>query len=141
MKIEINRLDDAFNFEAVNEEGKTIQVDAATAIGGHNLGMRPMQLLLSAIATCSVFDMLIILKKQRQDVKDVKITVVGEREKDAVPAPFTEIDMKFTFFGDLDIEKVQKAVTMGVEKYCSVGATFDKSIKVSYSCEIKPYLA
>lgn len=141
MKIEINRLDDAFHFEAVNEDGKTIQVDAATAIGGHNAGMRPMQLLLSAIATCSVFDMLIILKKQRQEVKDVKITVTGEREKDATPAPFTAIDMKFTFFGDLDSEKVQKAVAMGVEKYCSVGATFDKSVKISYTYSIKPYLS
>jgi putative redox protein len=141
MKIEISRLDDAFNFEAVNEDGKTIQVDAATAIGGHNAGMRPMQLLLAAIATCSVFDMLIILKKQRQEVKDVKITVVGEREKDAIPAPFTAIDMKFTFFGELDSEKVQKAVAMGVEKYCSVGATFDKAIKISYTYSIKPYLS
>ncbi len=136
MKIEINRLDDAFHFEAKNEDAKTLQVDAAEAIGGHNAGMRPMQLLLSAIATCSVFDMLIILKKQRQEVKDVKISVTGEREPNAIPAPFTEIDMKFTFFGNLDAEKVQKAVTMGVEKYCSVGATFDKSIKISYSFEI-----
>ncbi len=136
MKIEINRLDDAFHFEAKNEDGKTLQVDAAEAIGGHNAGMRPMQLLLSAIGTCSVFDMLIILKKQRQEVKDVKISVTGEREPNAVPAPFTEIDMKFTFFGNLDADKVQKAVTMGVEKYCSVGATFDKSIKISYSFEI-----
>ncbi len=141
MKIEINRLDDAFHFEAINEDGKIIHVDAATAIGGHNEGMRPMQLLLSAIATCSVFDILIILKKQRQDVKDIKITVIGEREKDAVPAPFKEIDMKFTFFGNLDAEKVQKAVAMGVEKYCSVGATFDKSILISYSFDIKPYIA
>ena len=141
MKIEINRLDDAFHFEAVNEEGKSIQVDGGVAIGGHNAGMRPMQLLLSALATCSVFDILIILKKQRQDVKDVKITVEGERKKEATPAPFTDIAMKFTFFGDLDAEKVQKAVTMGVEKYCSVGATFDKSVNVTYSFEIKEAIA
>jgi putative redox protein len=136
MKIEINRLDDAFHFEATNEEGKTVQVDGGLAIGGHNNAMRPMQLLLSAIGTCSAFDMLVILKKQRQLVKDLTITVTGERAKDTTPTPFTEIDMKFMFYGDLDRTKVEKAVQMGVEKYCSVAATFDKSIKITYSFEV-----
>ncbi len=137
MTIQINRLDDAFHFEASNEDGLSVHVDGAAAIGGHNAGMRPMQLLLAAIGTCSVFDILIILKKQRQIVEDVKITVTGKRA-DAVPAPFTDIAIKFTFFGDLKPEKVEKAVEMGVEKYCSVGATFDKSVCVTHTFEIKP---
>lgn len=136
MKIEINRLDDAFHFEAVNEEGKSVQVDGGVAIGGHNQAMRPMQLLLAAVGTCSVFDMLLILKKQRQEVKDVKITVTGERAKEVTPQPFTDIDMKFTFFGDLDATKVQRAVELGVEKYCSVAATFNKDVKITHSFEI-----
>ncbi len=139
MKIELTRLDDAFHFEAANEDGRTIHIDAAPAIGGHNAGMRPMQLLLAAIGSCSVFDVLLILKKQRQDVRDVKITVTGERA-DAVPAPFTGIDLHFTFFGDLKSEKVAQAVRLGVENYCSVGATLDKTVQVSYSFTIEPWM-
>jgi putative redox protein len=141
MQINLKRLDDAFHFEASNEDGRTVHLDAAEAIGGHNKGMRPMQLLLAAIGSCSVFDMLIILKKQRQDVKDVQISVHGDREKDAIPSPFTDIQMHFTFFGDLDEEKVKKAVQMGVEKYCSVGAMLEKTAKITYTYQIKPYIA
>ncbi|MEO6037383.1 MAG: OsmC family protein [Saprospiraceae bacterium] len=139
MKIQINRLDDAFHFEAINEDGRTVQVDAATAIGGHNAGLRPMQLLLVAIGTCSLIDILLILKKQRQDVKDVKITVHGDREQNVVPAPFTSIDMQFTFFGELKPEKVEKALRLGVTKYCSVGVMLEKTAKITYSFDIQPF--
>lgn len=139
MTIAINRLDDAFHLEAANEDGRSVQIDAAPAIGGHNAGMRPMQLLLAAIGSCSVFDVLLILKKQRQDVRDVKITVTGKRA-DTVPAPFTGIDLHFTFFGDLKSEKVAQAVRLGVENYCSVGATLDKTVKVTYSFTIQPFV-
>lgn len=141
MKIEITRLDDAFHFEATNEIGRSIQVDAAPEVGGHNAGMRPMQLLLSAIGTCSLIDILLILKKQRQDVKDVRISVTGERDKEAVPAPFTGIHLQFTFFGDLQPEKVAKAVRLGVEKYCSVGVMLEKTAKVTHSFDIQPFTA
>ncbi len=139
MKIEITRLDDAFHFEALNEDGQSVHVDAAPAIGGHNLGMRPMQLLLVAIGTCSVIDMLLILKKQRQDVKDVRITVLGERAPDVIPSPFTNIDMKFTFFGDLKPERVEKAVRLSVDKYCSVSIMLEKTARVTYSFDIQPF--
>ncbi|MCS7005482.1 MAG: OsmC family protein [Cytophagales bacterium] len=138
MKIEISRLDDAFHFEAVNEEGRTVQVDASPEIGGKNQGVRPMQLLLVAIGTCSVFDMLVILKKQRQEVKDVKITVIGERAKGVVPSPFVKIKMHFRFWGNLEEEKVKRAVELGVEKYCSVREMLKHDAEISYTYEINP---
>jgi len=138
MTIEINRLDDAFHFEAINEEGRSVHLDAATDIGGKNQGMRPMQLLLAAIGTCSVFDMLVILKKQRQEVKDVKITVTGERAKNVTPSPFTDIKMHFRFWGNLEEEKVKRAVELGVEKYCSVGEMLKHTAAISYTYEIIP---
>lgn len=133
--IYIDRLDQDFHFEARNEHGNTIEIDADPKIGGHNLGMRPMQLLLAAIGSCSVFDMVYLLKKQRQQVEDVKVKVVGDRA-DGVPSPWNKIEMHFIFYGKLNPEKVKKAVQQGVEKYCSVGLMLEKTAKISWTYEI-----
>lgn len=122
--------------EATNEQGNTIHMDASPDIGGTNQGMRPMQLLLAAMGGCSTIDIINILKKQRQDLKDIKITVTGEREKDVVPSLYTEVHAHFKLYGNLDPDKVEKAVMLGVEKYCSVAKTLEKSAKVTYSFEI-----
>lgn len=136
IKVEINRLNDGFHMEAVNEQGNTLQMDASPDIGGTNQGMRPMQLLLAAFGGCSSIDLINILKKQKQPLKDVKVTVTGEREKDVVPALYTEVHAHFKLFGTLDKDKVQKAVSLSVDKYCSVAKTLEKSAKVTYSFEI-----
>lgn len=136
IKIEINRLNDGFHMEAVNEQGNTIHLDASPDIGGTNQGMRPMQLLLAAMGGCSSIDLINILKKQKQPLKDLKVTVTGERQKDVVPALYTEVHAHFRLFGDLDKDKVQKAVTLSVDKYCSVAKTLESTAKVTHSFEI-----
>src|SRR5690606_3330585 len=102
IKIELNRLNDAYLMEGVNEHGNKVQMDASPEIGGGNNGMRPMQMLLAAMGGCSSFDLINILKKQRQDLKDIKVTVTGEREKDVMPSLYTEVHAHFRLFGDLD---------------------------------------
>jgi putative redox protein len=136
IKIEISRLGDGFHMEALNEQGNTIHMDASPDIGGSNLGMRPMQLLLAAFGGCSAIDLINILRKQRQNLVDLKITVTGEREKDVIPSLYTDVHAHFRLTGELDKEKVEKAVTLSVEKYCSVAKTLEKSAKVTYSFEI-----
>jgi len=136
IKIELNRLNDGFHMEAVNEQGNSLQMDASPDIGGTNQGMRPMQLLLSAFGGCSSIDIINILKKQKQPLKDLKVTITGEREKDKVPSLYTDIHAHFRLFGDLDTDKVQKAVSLSVDKYCSVGKTLEKTAKITYSFEI-----
>ncbi|MBA4053317.1 MAG: osmotically inducible protein OsmC [Marivirga sp.] len=136
MKIELNRLNDAFHMEAVNEQGKTVHIDASPDIGGTNQGMRPMQLLLAAFGGCSSIDIINILKKQKQPLKDLKVTITGEREKDVVPSLYTEVHAHFKFYGELDPEKVQRAVSLGVEKYCSVAKTLEYKAKITHSFEI-----
>ncbi len=135
-KIELIRASDTFHLEALNESGNTIHMDASPDIGGTNKGMRPMQLLLAAMGGCSSVDVINILRKQKQELKDIKITVTGEREKDAVPALYTEVHAHFKLYGDLDKDKVQKAVSLSVEKYCSVAKTLEATAKVTYSFEI-----
>ena len=135
-KIELSRVSDAFHLEAVNENGNSLHLDASPDIGGTNKGMRPMQLLLAAMGGCSSIDIISILKKQKQELKDIKITVTGEREKDAIPALYTEVHAHFKLYGNLDLDKAQKAVSLSVEKYCSVAKTLEATAKVTYSFEI-----
>jgi len=136
MKIEIKRLNDGFNLEAENEDGNTIRFDASPDIGGTGKGMCPMQVLLSSLGSWSTIDVISILKKQRQPLKDITLTVTGEREKDIVPSVFTEAHIHFRLFGDLDEEKVSKAVSMSVDKYCSVAKTMAHKTRITHSFEI-----
>jgi len=136
IKIEINRIDQDFQMEAVNEKGNAIVMDAGAADGGHDSGMRPMQLLLAAMGGCSAIDLIAILRKQREPLNDLKIAVTGEREQGVVPALYTEVHAHFKLFGNINQEKAERAVQLSVEKYCSVAKTLEKTAKVTYSFEI-----
>jgi putative redox protein len=138
IRIELKRLNDAVLFEAANEGGNKVQIDGSPDVGGTNSGMRPMQMLLAAMGGCSAIDLVNILKKQKQELKDIKITVTGERESGAVPSLFTEVHAHYKLFGKVDKGKAEKAVALAVDKYCSVAKTLEKTAKVTYSVEIIP---
>jgi putative redox protein len=125
IKIELNRVSDTFHLEAVNEGGNTVHLDASPDIGGTNKGMRPMQLLLTAMGGCSAIDVINILKKQKQDLKDIKVTVTGEREKDAVPSVFVEVHAHYKLFGEIDEDKARKAVSLAVESTAKITHSFE----------------
>ena len=136
IKIELNRLNDAFHFQANNENGNVVHIDASPDIGGTNQGMRPMQMLLAAMGGCSSIDVVNILKKQKQDLQDIKVTVTGEREEGVVPSLFVKVHAHFKLFGNLDKDKAEKAVALSVDKYCSVAKTLEKTATVTYTTEI-----
>jgi putative redox protein len=138
IRIELNRLNDAFHFAAANESGNTVHIDASPDIGGTNQGMRPMQMLLAAMGGCSAIDIITILKKQKQDLKDLKITVTGEREKNAVPSLFETVHAHYRFYGNVDKDKAERAIFLSVEKYCSVSKTLEKTATITYTFEIIP---
>ncbi len=87
------------------------------------------------LVACSTIDIISILKKQRQPLEDIKISITGERE-DAVPSPFVSAHIHFKLFGKLEPDKVQKAVSLSVDKYCSVAKTIEKTTKITHSFEI-----
>lgn len=135
VKIEMKRLNDAYHMEATNEDGATLHMDASPDMGGLNKGMRPMQIVLTALGGCSVIDVISILKKQKQDLKDIQLTVTGERENVA-PSPYTDANIHFRLYGNLDKEKVAKAVALSVDKYCSVAESLKPQTKITHSFEI-----
>ena len=119
MKIELQRVNDAVHFEASGSGNVKVHIDGSEAIGGEGLGVRPMELVLMALGSCSSFDLISILRKQRQEIKDVSVTVEGERT-DAVPAVFTKIHMTVNITGSIDSEKAEKAAELAIKKYSSV---------------------
>jgi putative redox protein len=122
-------------FEASAAGGGSLIIDGAPDIGGEGRGMRPMEVLLSALASCSAMDVLHILRKQRQPIEHLEIAIEGERA-DAVPSPYTTIELVFTARGAIDDHKLQRAVGLAVEKYCSVSASLNPEIKVTWRAQL-----
>jgi putative redox protein len=132
MKINIKRLNDKFHMEASNEDGNTIQMDSAPDIGGEGKGMRPRQMLLAALGGCSAIDVLLILRKQKQDILDFNVEVDGESEKVQDYSLFRNITLHFKIKGSIDYDKVERAVKLSIEKYCSVSKTLEPTAKINY---------
>lgn len=137
MKVELQRLNQAVHFEA--KGGATdikVHIDGSPEIGGEGLGVRPMEMVLMALASCSSLDLISILKKQRQPIEDLKVNVEAKR-KDAIPSVFTSIHMIFKFKGALNLQKVEKAAELAVKKYCSVHDMLSAGgVEITYSVEI-----
>ncbi len=136
MKIHLKRIDDAFHLEASNELGNKIEMDGAPKIGGSDKAARPMEVLLMSMAGCSSMDVLDILRKQRQNVEDFRIELDAEREKDKTPALFTDIHLHFFLHGDLDAKKVERAVNLSMETYCSVAKIVEKTAEITWEYTI-----
>lgn len=132
MKVDICRKDDNLHFEAVNENGSKVAIDG----GEDKKGMRPMELLLTAMGSCSAFDAVLILEKQRQKVDDFTVEVVGKRPDEGEPKPYESIHLKFSIKGKVEEAKAERALNLAVEKYCSVAATFRPETKITYEFEI-----
>ena len=96
-----------------------------------------MQLLLAGIGGCSAIDVINILKKQRQTLTGLSISVEGERESGKTTNVFTKIHLHYVLSGELDLRKVERALELGVNKYCSVGEMLKKSAGITYSYEVQ----
>lgn len=138
MEIELNLLNKAYHFEAKNEQGNTISIDASPAIGGENHGPRPMELLIMGLGGCSGIDILSILRKQKIEPAGFKVKIHADREKDAIPSLFTDIVIEFIFEGGIDANKAERAVQLSLDKYCSVSKTLEKTAKISHKVTVLP---
>ena len=136
MTVELNRIDDAFLFETTNDEGLTVLADASPDIGGSGKALRPMQLVLAAVASCSSIDLVLLLTKQRQQVTDLRVRVEGTRA-DTVPKVFTAIHVHYLLAGALDEKKVERACRLSMEKLCSVSMMLKAGgVEIDWSYEI-----
>jgi putative redox protein len=131
MKISLTGTPD-FRFKALSGNGYSFDIGASKSIGGDESGFRPMELVLAGVASCAGIDIVNILKKSRVDFTGMDIEVHGDRKPDAMPAPFTNIEITYKIHGPgIDRAKAERAVSLALEKYCSVSASLDPNIKVA----------
>ncbi len=136
MKINIKRINEAVHLQATNEEGANVLMDGSASIGGQNLGMRPMQLLLTSLGGCTSMDVLSILTKMQQVVESYEVEMDGQREEGVEPSLFRNIHVHFKLKGKLDAGKVQRAIDLSMTKYCSVAKTLEPTAKITYDFEL-----
>ena len=123
-------------FVGESGSGHAVVMDSAPEHGGRNLGIRPMEMLLLGLAGCTAFDVVMILNKSRQDIVDCEVLVDSDRA-DEVPKVFTRIHIHFVVSGnDLDAAKVEKAVNLSAEKYCSASKMLSATAEITHDFEI-----
>ncbi len=139
MNISLTRVNDAVHFEGSSDTTDVrVHIDGSPSIGGEGLGVRPMELVLMALGSCSALDLVNILQKQRQRLDEVKIDVEGKR-REAIPNIFTEIHISFFLRGDIDQAKAAKAAELAVKKYCSVHDMLTAGgVNITYGIEVRP---
>ena len=135
MNISVNWVDGML-MVGKSHSGHSITMDGPPEIGGDNLGVRPMEMLLLGVAGCTMIDVVTTLKKMRQELTHCETKVNAERADDH-PKVFTDIHIQFLVKGnDLDSKKVEKAITISAEKYCSASIMLGKTASISHDFEI-----
>ena len=124
------------SFEGRADSGHVIVMDGAPEMGGQNKGARPMETVLIGMGGCTAFDVVHILKKQRQDVTDCVAQIDAQRA-DTDPKVFTRIHVHFTVTGcALDPRKVGHAIELSATKYCSASIMLGKTAEITHDFEI-----
>ena len=119
-----------------SHSGHSITMDGPIEIGGENLGVRPMEMLLLGVAGCTMIDVVTTLQKMRQDLSYCETKISAERANDH-PKVFTDIHIHFIVKGkDLDSKKVDKAISLSAEKYCSASIMLGKTANITHDFEV-----
>ena len=135
MKGKVKWLDNVA-FVAESESGHAFVMDGAPEGGGRNLGPRPMEVVLLGTGACSAYDVVAILKKARQQVRDCTVEIDAERAP-TEPKVFTRIHMHFVVTGvNVKPAQVKRAVELSAEKYCSASIMLGKSAEITHDFEI-----
>ena len=126
--------DDAL--EGLSESGHRVLMDRSPKAGGQNLGARPMEMLLLGLGGCALIDVILILRKSRQAFSDIRVEIDAERAEN-IPQVFTRIHLHFVVTaGEIDPSRVERAISLSAEKYCSASKMFDSVAQITHDFEI-----
>ncbi|VEB43531.1 OsmC-like protein [Chromobacterium violaceum] len=128
---------DGVCFMGETGSGHAVVMDGAPEGGGRNLGPRPMELVLLGTAGCTSYDVITILKKSRQDVRDCWVDIQADRA-DADPKVFIRIHFHFVVVGrELKPDAVERAIKLSAEKYCSASIMLAKTADITHDFELR----
>ena len=123
-------------FVAESPSGHAVVIDGPPELGGRNLGMRPMEMLLLGMGGCTAVDVVTILQKARQAVTDCVVELEAERA-DQVPKVYTRIHLRYIVTGrGLEESHVQRAIRLSAEKYCSASIMLGKTAQITHDYHI-----
>ena len=124
------------SFSAETGSGHIVVMDGAPEGGGRNLAPRPMEMVLAGTGGCTAYDVVMILKKCRQDVQGCSVTLQADRASED-PKVFTKIHFHFTVTGhNLNPTTVERAINLSHDKYCSASSMIAKTAELTHSFEI-----
>ncbi len=127
---------DHMTFVGESGSGHAVVLDGAPEHGGRDMGFRPMEMLLLGLGGCTAFDVVSILKKSRQAITDCEVKIDSDRAEE-IPKVFTRIHIHFIITGNsLDPVKVEKAVNLSADKYCSASKILEKTAEMTHDFEI-----
>ena len=134
--IEVQLLKD-MTFIGKSSTGHSIVMDTGEKSGGSQSAPTPMEMVLLGLGGCTGMDVISILRKMKQDVKSFRIEI-EKKNADEHPKVYTEISMKYIFSGArLDEKKIERAIHLSQDKYCSVSAMLGKTADISHTFEIE----
>jgi len=120
------------SFNGLSETGHEVTLDGPKELGGRDLGMRPMEMILIGMGGCTSFDVVTILKKSRQYVTEC-IAEIDATRADEVPKVFTSIHIRFLIKGiNLQKKVVERAIELSAKKYCSASIMLSKSVEITH---------
>lgn len=124
------------SFLAETGSGHAVLMDGAPEGGGRNLAPRPMEMVLLGTGGCSAYDVVLILRKGKQDIRGCEVKLTAERAE-TDPKVFTKIHFHFIVRGrNVKPGMVERAIKLSHEKYCSASIMLEKSAQMTHSYEI-----
>ncbi|MCP4425049.1 MAG: OsmC family protein [Chloroflexi bacterium] len=124
------------NFTATADSGHEVILDSDPSVGGDNQGSRPMELVLEGLAGCTAMDVISIMQKKRQNVTGFEVSAHAKRAE-TYPKVFTEIAIKYTFWGkNIDPKAVERSIELSEKRYCPAQAMLAQAAPITLTYEI-----
>ena len=135
MNVKVRWIDDMM-MVGESGSGHAVVMDGPPDVGGKNMGVRPMEMLLIGMAGCATVDVVSTLKKMRENIEDCYAEVSAERAEDH-PKVFTKIHIHFVVKGtNINPTKIEKAINLSTGKYCSASIMLAKTAQLTHDFEI-----